>query len=404
MPAWSIPGTHMVSVPRILCLKCLRVSEEPHGSCARKRWLLLLFTMAPWERLRFILVTHLLYSPEKTQKNRNITNSRAGEVRNEIYTTALHNTQEDFEIPELWVGVKLHDSNGSDPGVAKILITIPGKLLVCNSNIFPTSSLSRAFIAVRSYATESKTFPASKGIFKVGLVGITVGAIVGTGYSVHLMNKPRAHIVNEQSFISQVKELPPIKPSRRVQVAGDRSDLKLTLFQYQTCPFCCKVRAFLDYYGISYDIIEVDPVLRQAVKWSPYKKVPILVAKTENGYQPLNDSTMIISSLASYLIDTDKDIREIVKCFPFIDYVDENGTNKHDIMNKYFLMLNNQSVLPNEKKNTEERNWRKWADDVLVHTLSPNVYRNREEAIQAFRWFSEVGEWEKKIFHHGNGI
>ncbi|KAJ8978338.1 hypothetical protein NQ317_011461 [Molorchus minor] len=56
-----------------------RASEEPHGSCTRKGWLLLLFAMAPWERLKFILVTHLLYSPEKTQKTRDITNSRAGE-------------------------------------------------------------------------------------------------------------------------------------------------------------------------------------------------------------------------------------------------------------------------------------------------------------------------------------
>lgn len=66
---------------------------------------------------------------------------------------------------------------------------------------------------------------------------------------------------------------------------GDQSGLKLVLYQYQTCPFCCKVRAFLDYYGISYDIVEVDPVLRQAVGWSEYKKVPILVAEVEKGYQ-----------------------------------------------------------------------------------------------------------------------
>lgn len=65
----------------------------------------------------------------------------------------------------------------------------------------------------------------------------------------------------------------------------DHSNLKLTLFQYQTCPFCCKVRAFLDYYGVSYDVVEVDPVLRQSIKWSEYKKVPILVAKTPTGYQ-----------------------------------------------------------------------------------------------------------------------
>lgn len=30
-----------------------------------------------------------------------------------------------------------------------------------------------------------------------------------------------------------------------------------------------------------------------------------------------------------------------------------------------------------------------------MHTLSPNVYRTREEALQAFNHFSDVGEWEK---------
>ena len=42
-----------------------------------------------------------------------------------------------------------------------------------------------------------------------------------------------------------------------------------------------------------------------------------------------------------------------------------------------------------------ERSWRRWADDVLVHTLSPNVYRTPAEALQAFRWFSETGDWER---------
>lgn len=29
--------------------------------------------------------------------------------------------------------------------------------------------------------------------------------------------------------------------------------------------------------------------------------------------------------------------------------------------------------------------------------LSPNVYRTKDEALQAFNWFSEVGEWEKNF-------
>lgn len=66
---------------------------------------------------------------------------------------------------------------------------------------------------------------------------------------------------------------------------SDKSNLQLVLFQYQTCPFCCKVRAYLDARGISYEIVEVDAVLRQAIKWSGYKKVPILLAKVDGGYQ-----------------------------------------------------------------------------------------------------------------------
>lgn len=43
----------------------------------------------------------------------------------------------------------------------------------------------------------------------------------------------------------------------------------------------------------------------------------------------------------------------------------------------------------------EEIKWRRWADETLVHTLSPNVYRTTDEALQAFNWFSEVSNVNK---------
>lgn len=52
----------------------------------------------------------------------------------------------------------------------------------------------------------------------------------------------------------------------------------LVLYQYQTCPFCCKTRAFLNYYGLQYEIVEVNPLFRKEIKFSKYKKVPILTA------------------------------------------------------------------------------------------------------------------------------
>ena len=51
---------------------------------------------------------------------------------------------------------------------------------------------------------------------------------------------------------------------------------KWTLYQYATCPFCCKVRAYLDFYGVEYDIVEVNPIFRNEIKFSEYRKVPIL--------------------------------------------------------------------------------------------------------------------------------
>ena len=65
----------------------------------------------------------------------------------------------------------------------------------------------------------------------------------------------------------------------QIKSATDDTGLKLTLYQYQTCPFCCKVRAFLDYYGFAYNVVEVNFVTRKQIKWSNYKKVPILVCE-----------------------------------------------------------------------------------------------------------------------------
>lgn len=41
----------------------------------------------------------------------------------------------------------------------------------------------------------------------------------------------------------------------------------------------------------------------------------------------------------------------------------------------------------------DEVKWREWADRKLVHVLSPNVYRTRDEALQSFEWFSEVSSF-----------
>ena len=53
----------------------------------------------------------------------------------------------------------------------------------------------------------------------------------------------------------------------------------VTLYQYDVCPFCNKVKAFLDYHNIPYDVVEVNPLTKTEIKQfeHEWKKVPVLV-------------------------------------------------------------------------------------------------------------------------------
>nr|XP_031831142.1 prostaglandin E synthase 2 [Nomia melanderi] len=249
-----------------------------------------------------------------------------------------------------------------------------------------------------SFSSTTQPFTRKKTVLKASLIGMTVGALTATGYSIYsnIEKSKTYHLEGTKREIQVLEAKPQVPVSRQIISPTDTSGLKLTLFQYQTCPFCCKVRVFLDYFGLSYDVVEVDPVLRKEISWSSYRKVPILLAKTNSGFQPLNDSSMIVSLIASHLKDKSQKIDELIHWYPSIAMHDEHDKLKYDIMNKYFLMYNES--LPKNKNFddiVEERKWRKWADESLVHTLSPNVYRTLDEAFDTFNWFSKVGKWEE---------
>ena len=211
--------------------------------------------------------------------------------------------------------------------------------------------------------------------------------------------------------------------SKRVTGAVILPDnVKITLFQYQSCPFCCKVRSFLDYYGLPYDVIEVNPVLRQQLKIFEYKKVPTLVIHkkknksagnvSNDGQEDiriidepiqLKDSSLIISMLASFLFcnpNLQDNLNAISSMYPSLAFASlEEKRAVSTVVNKYFIMKGD-NLSPAEykvvvKALSEERKWREWTDSVLVHTLSPNVYRTWSEAVETFKYFSFVAEWER---------
>ncbi|XP_020524397.1 prostaglandin E synthase 2 isoform X2 [Amborella trichopoda] len=153
----------------------------------------------------------------------------------------------------------------------------------------------------------------------------------------------------------------------------------VVLYQYEACPFCNKVKvaslcsnlesdssvgsvhnfvlktstcenenwAFLDYHDIAYKVVEVNPLSKKQIKWSDYKKVPILTVDGE----PLVGSSDIVDHLRKR-IHPNTPVLE--------DYAD-----------------------------SEEKKWCRWVDDHLVHVLSPNIYRSTSEALESFDYITE---------------
>ncbi|CAF3531572.1 unnamed protein product [Rotaria sp. Silwood1] len=199
--------------------------------------------------------------------------------------------------------------------------------------------------------------------YRYYLLSIAAGALIGAAYTLRQSQKYEGlmpeYISNPELLERQAMEARPLPPPVTKHVTFDEPPrenfpFKLTLYQYVTCPFCCKVRAYLNYNRIPYDIVEVNSVMRSETKWSIYKKVPIVVV--ENEYIQLNDSSMIISSIESYLRMPTKTFKNISKLYQSIIEKDEKGKLLFNYPNKYFLVepLLNDRLDPTKQVQTEK--------------------------------------------------
>ncbi|XP_057610740.1 prostaglandin E synthase 2 [Chionomys nivalis] len=186
-----------------------------------------------------------------------------------------------------------------------------------------------------------------------------------------------------------------LRAERSAAQLSPSSHLQLTLYQYKTCPFCSKVRAFLDFHSLPYQVVEVNPVRRTEIKFSSYRKVPILVAQEGDSSQQLNDSSVIISALKTHLV-SGQSLEEVVTYYPPMKAMNDQGKEVTEFCNKYWLMLDEkeaQRMYGGKEARTEEMKWRQWADDWLVHLISPNVYRTPTEALASFDYIVREGKF-----------
>ena len=130
---------------------------------------------------------------------------------------------------------------------------------------------------------------------------------------------------------------------------------KVTLYQYDVCPFCNKVKAMLDFHGVPYDVVEVNPLTKSEMAFSKeYKKVPVLVV----------DGTQI--------------------------------NNSGEIMRWLEDRVPSATKLKTKKNGAaaeKEKRWMSWVDDRFVHVVTPNIYRTWTEAFSSFDYITERGNF-----------
>jgi hypothetical protein len=232
--------------------------------------------------------------------------------------------------------------------------------------------------------------------YRYYLLSIAAGALIGTAYTLRQSQKYEGlmpeYISNSELLERKAMEARPVPPPVTKHVTFDSPPeqnfpFKLTLYQYVTwfvlfflnnlliiiiilfsSPFSCKVRAYLNYNRIPYDIVEVNSVMRSETKWSIYKKVPIVVI--ENEKIQLNDSSVIISSIESYLRMPTKSFEKLSRLYQSVIEKDEKGKLSFNYPNKYFLIepLLNDRIDPTKQVQTE-----KSKRDAIYNKISPTV-------------------------------
>lgn len=129
--------------------------------------------------------------------------------------------------------------------------------------------------------------------------------------------------------------------------------LRITLYQYKICPFCCKVKAVLDFYKVPYETLDVNPLTKAEIKFSSdYRKVPI----ARLGQEVVRDSPVIVKRIADMLY--------AARVAPTRD------------LDVFF--------------SPDAMRWAEWADKELAVLLFPNITRSFGESFQAFSYVNEV--------------
>jgi microsomal prostaglandin-E synthase 2 len=171
------------------------------------------------------------------------------------------------------------------------------------------------------------------------------GALCLAGASLAL---ERQTVCHAKTFATLPSAAPGAAASSALSIRG------LTLYQYEICPFCNKVKSVLDYFDVPYSTIDVNPLTKSELKFSEYKKVPVLTAATPE--HQVNDSAEILTFVLAEL--------RAAGALP------ERGEASFD--------------------SDEAERWAQWCDKELAVYTYPNITRSLSESFEAFGYVDDV--------------
>eukprot|EP00747_Dinoflagellata_sp_TGD_P166109 gnl/TRDRNA2_/TRDRNA2_188384_c0_seq1.p1 gnl/TRDRNA2_/TRDRNA2_188384_c0~~gnl/TRDRNA2_/TRDRNA2_188384_c0_seq1.p1 ORF type:complete len:393 (-),score=70.88 gnl/TRDRNA2_/TRDRNA2_188384_c0_seq1:142-1257(-) len=230
------------------------------------------------------------------------------------------------------------------------------------------------------------------------LTNSTVAAAAAAALTAAAASKPRSEhqrpqhnsdIVRFSLALRCDEVLPPGRPrlvdSMPPKIRLEKSTIRL--YQFESCPFCRKVRSCLDYHQLPYELVEVDPLSKaEMAQIAPdYKKVPVLQITSEDGEQiQLRDSKTIVRSL--------------------LTWSRAEGISAHASTPKVpapQATPSTQRMWPpvDGVHGSTQEQWVRWTDAVLVQCIVLNVYRTLQESAEtfgyllthpAFSWFAKL--------------
>jgi len=199
-----------------------------------------------------------------------------------------------------------------------------------------------------------------KRVLKVSAGGVALG-LVGMGGIYQMRLKQNSSVSSDDFNAMQDQKLLRQHMEKAVSPLGGAEPLKM--YRYSTCPFCGKVKAFLDYHKIAHECIEVEPIFKSEIQGNGYYKVPQLRFGSKSKGPFLVDSDVIVDRLSEVLPDKDKNNKEWKK----------------------------QMLDP------EVRKWREYARERLVRYLVINI---NTSLLESWRGYSYIDEHDTIAPHN----